>query len=122
VRKAEEITSKYGDHKYFPVKPVTFSSQIVDDNEAMFRPAVYKIRDYQPLDSASRLMNNEIPEKVVSMIGCYRNVARRGEKIRVSGILERIENVETGDFDHQIVVGTGTREDEYIWSFKNSLL
>ncbi len=116
VRKTEEITSKYGDHKYFPVKPVTFSSHIVDDNEAMFRPAVYQIREYEPLDSASRLLKNEIPEKVVSMIGCYRNVARRSEKARVSGTLERIENVETGDFDHQVVVGTGTRKDEYIWS------
>ncbi len=119
MRKAEEITSKYGDHKYSPVKPVTFSSQIIHDNEAMFRPAVYQIRDYQPLDSASKLRKNEIPEKVVSMIGCYRNVARRSEKARVSGILERIENVETGDFDHQVVVGTGTREDEYIWSLKS---
>jgi predicted nucleotidyltransferase len=118
VRKAEEIASKYGDHKYLPVKPVTFSSHIVDDKEAMFRPAVYKIRDYQPLDSASRLTKNEIPEKVVSMIGCYRNVARRGQKARVSGRLEQIEDVETGDFVHQVVVGTGTREDEYIWSFK----
>jgi len=49
------------------------------------------------------------------MIGCYRNVARRGEKIRVSGTLERVENVETSEINHQVVVGTGTREDEYIW-------
>ncbi len=119
VRKTEKITSKYGDHRYLPVKPVTFSAQIVADNEAMFRPAVYQIRDYQPLDSASRLIKNEIPEKAVAMIGCYRNVVRRGEKARVCGILERIENVETGDFSHQVVVGTGTREDEYIWSLKS---
>jgi predicted nucleotidyltransferase len=42
-------------------------------------------------------------------------VAKRGEKIKVSGTLERVENVETGENTHQVVVGTGTREDEYIW-------
>jgi predicted nucleotidyltransferase len=119
VRKAEEIVSKYGDHKYSPVKPVTFSCQVTNDNEAMFRPTIYYIRDYQPLNSASKLTKNEVPEKVVSMIGCYRNVVQQGERARVSGMLERIENVETGKISHQVVVGSGTREDEYIWSFKN---
>jgi len=52
---------------------------------------------------------------VVSMIGCYRNVARRGDRIRVSGMLERVENLETGQVSHQVVVGTGTSEEEHIW-------
>jgi len=115
VRKAEEIMFKYGEYKYSPVKPVTFQSQVVDDKETMFRPAVYQITDYHPLNSASKLAENEKPTRAVSMIGCYRNVARRGEKIRVSGTLERVENVETSEINHQVVVGTGTREDEYIW-------
>jgi len=117
VRKAEEIVSKYGDHKYSPVKPVTFSCQVVDDNEAMFRPAIYQITDYQLLDSASKLTGDEIPEKVTSMIGCYRNVVRRGEKAIVSGLLERVENVETGETTYHVVVGTGTYEDEYMRPF-----
>jgi len=115
VRKVEEIAFKYGDHKYFSFKPVTFSCKVVDDTEAMFRPAIYYITNYQPLDSTSELEKNEIPKKVVSMIGYYRNVARRGERVKVSGTLERVENVETGETHHQVVVGTGTREDEYIW-------
>jgi predicted nucleotidyltransferase len=118
VRKTKEIVSKYGDHKYSPVKPVTFSCQVTDDNEAMFRPAIYQITDYQPLDSASKLAENEKPTKAVSMIGCYRNMVRRGERARVSGLLERIENVENGENSYQVVVGTGTREDEHIWSFE----
>jgi len=115
VRKADEIVSKYGDHKYSPVKPVTFSCKVADDKEAMFRPAVYRITDYQPLDPASKLGEDEKPAKVTSMIGVYRNVARCGDLIKVSGMLERIENVETGEISHQVVVGTGTREDERIW-------
>jgi len=118
VRKADEIVSKYGDYKYSPVKPVTFSCQVAEDKEAMFRPAVYRITDYQPLDPASKLAEDEKPAKVVSMIGVYRNVARRDDVIRVSGMLERIENVETGKICYQVVVGTGTREHEYIWPFE----
>jgi predicted nucleotidyltransferase len=115
TRKTSEITFKYGKYKYSPVKPVTFRCQVANDNEAMFRPAIYPIIDYQPLNPTSKLIKNEKPTKVVSMIGCYRNVAQRGGEISVSGMLERVENVETSEFSHQVVVGTGTREDEYIW-------
>jgi predicted nucleotidyltransferase len=114
VRKIEEIRSSYGDYKYFPLKPVTFSCEIVDDTEAMFRPAIYQIANYQPLDSASKLGEDEAPTRIVSMIGYYRNVARYGQKVKVSGMLERVENVETGEIHHQVVIGSGTRGDEYI--------
>ena len=114
VRKTEEIKFKYGDYKYFPLKPVTFSCEVIDDTEAMFRPAVYQIANHQPLESVSRLEKNETPTKVVSMIGYYRNVARRGDRVKVSGTLERVEKVETGEIHHQVVIGSGTSEDEYI--------
>ena len=116
VRKIDEIDVQYGNHKYVPTRNVTFSCEVVNDNEAMFRPAIYQIKNYQPLDSTSKLMEDEVVSRVVSMIGYYRNVARNGEKINVSGTLERVENVETGESTYQVVVGTGTREDEYIWS------
>jgi len=115
VRKIGEMNVQYGNHKYVAVRNVTFSCEVVDDSEAMFRPAIYQIKNYQPLDSTSKLREDEIPTKVASMIGYYRNVARRGEKIKVSGTLERVENVETGETTYQVVVGTGTRGDEYIW-------
>jgi len=115
VRKPEEITYKYGEYRYCPVKPVTFSCRVVDDGEAMFRPAIYQVANYQPLDSASELAKHEIPTSVVSMIGMYRNVARRGDAIRVSGTLERVERTKDGDVHYHVVVGTGTREDEYLW-------
>jgi len=115
VRKIDEINVQYGNHRYVPMRDVTFSCEVVDDNEAMFRPAIYQIKNYQQLGSTSKLMEDEVPTRVVSMIGYYRNVARHGEKIKVSGTLERVENVETGQTNYQVVVGTGTREDEYIW-------
>lgn len=115
VRKPEEVNSKYGLYKFKPLKPVSFSCTVEDDSEAMFRPALYKIKDYRPLNELSELPREKTPEAVVSMIGCYRNVAKKGDKIEVSGMLERVENVETGKTHFQVVVGTGICEEEYIW-------
>lgn len=115
VRKFEEIASKYGECRYSPVKPVTFLCKIVDESEAMFRPAIYQIENYKPLDSTSKLGKSEIPTKVLSMIGMYRNVGRCGDSVRVSGTLERVKSVNDGDLHYQVTVGTGTRHDEYIW-------
>ena len=114
VRKPEEVSSKYGTHKYVPVIHVRFQCAVRDDGEAMFRPAICKIENYEPVYSASMLSEDKIPEVVISMIGCYRNVAKRGSKIEVSGMLERVENVKTGEISYQVVVGTGTNENEYI--------
>jgi predicted nucleotidyltransferase len=115
VRKPEEVNSKYGIAKYHPTAPVRFCCTVKDDSEAMFRPAIYKIENYVPADRESTFSENKVPNQVVSMIGCYRNVARRADRIRVSGMLERVENVETGQVSHQVVVGTGTSEEEHIW-------
>jgi hypothetical protein len=114
VRKCEEIDAHHGKRKYTPVKNVSFSCEVVDDNENMFRPAIYPIKNYQPEDSASELAEEQVPARVLSMIGYYRNVARQGDVVKVSGTLERVENVETGEQRYQVVVGTATREKEYI--------
>ena len=115
VRKPEEVNSKYGIHKYSPVVHVKFHCTVKDDSEAVFRPAIYKIESYKPDDASSTLSGDKIPKLVVSMIGCYRNVAKKGDKIVVSGMLEHVENIETGEVFHQVVVGTAANEDEYIW-------
>lgn len=115
VRKPEEVTSRYGDNKYSQLMPVAFNSTITDDSQAMFRPAVYRITDYSPLNPKSDVSKGQKPSTVVSMIGLYRNVARKGDHIEVSGAIERVEHVKSGKICFQVVVGSGTLEDEYIW-------
>ena len=61
VRKPEEITVQHGRLRYTPIKNVTFSCMVIDDSENMFRPAIYKIRDYQPADPASELTRDLVP-------------------------------------------------------------
>ncbi len=114
MRKPEEVTSTYGEHKYLQVKPVTFNCTVTDDSQAMFRPAIYNITNYSPLNPKSELPKDQEPSTVVSMIGLYRNVARKGESIQASGFLEQVDEVETGKVHFQVVVGSGIFEEEYI--------
>ncbi|MEM2666867.1 MAG: nucleotidyltransferase domain-containing protein [Candidatus Bathyarchaeia archaeon] len=114
VRKPEEINVKYGECQYTPIAPVKFRCKVKDDSEAMFRPAIYKVENCTRHGDLP-LPENIVPETVVSMIGCYRNVARRGQQIEVSGVLERVENLTSGKITYQVVVGSAESEEEYIW-------
>jgi predicted nucleotidyltransferase len=115
VRKPEEVNSKYGTNEYSPLFHTKFHCRVKDDSEAMFRPSIYKIENFKADNTSSTLSEDRIPKLVVSMIGCYRNVAKKGDELVVSGTLERVENIETGEVFHQVVVGTAANEDEYIW-------
>ncbi len=115
IRNRDEIDSAYRKFQYTPIHDIEFFCKVNDDTEAMFRPAIYKTEEYEPANITSTLPKDKVPELVVSMIGCYRNVARKGKKIRVSGMLERVKNLETGNIFHQVVVGTGANEGEHIW-------
>jgi predicted nucleotidyltransferase len=81
----------------------------------MYRPAIYRISNYQPQDNQAELDLEKIPAQVVSNIGCYRNVARAGQQIKVAGTLEKVQFTRTDSVFYQVVVGTATSEEEYIW-------
>jgi predicted nucleotidyltransferase len=115
TRKPSEVTAKYGDFTFTPLEPVRFIATICSDTETMYRPATYKITNYQPIDDQSELDLDKIPMQVVSNIGCYRNVARTGQQVKVAGTLEKAQNTKDGTAFYQVVVGTATSEEEYIW-------
>jgi hypothetical protein len=115
ARLPNEVTEKYGEYRFNPLLPLRFQCIVDDDSEAIYRPAVYKIKDYTPSDEKSKLPADQVPNQILSNIGCYRNVARNGDKIKVSGMLEKIESVKTGAATYQVVVGTATTEEEQIW-------
>jgi uncharacterized protein len=115
TRKLEEIKAQFGDYTYTPLDSVRFTATICDDSETMYRPATYKITNYQPQDPQSELDIEQIPRQVISNIGCYRNVARAGQQIKVAGKLEKVQSLQDGNSFYQVVVGTATSEEEYIW-------
>lgn len=120
VRKLGEISAKYGDCKYSVIAPIKARCKVVDDSEAMFRPAAYAISGYQPLNQKYQFECDQQPSVVVSMIGMYRNIARKGDDIEISGILEQVEHLYTGKISFQVVVGSGTSNDEYIKPIPNA--
>jgi predicted nucleotidyltransferase len=115
ARKPEEVSAKYGDYSFASIVPLRFECTVSGDDEAIFRPATYYISDYKALDQDSELVKEKLPRCVVSNIGCYRNVARKGDRIKVSGTLEQVTSTKTGEVYYQVVVGTATTEEEQIW-------
>lgn len=115
ARKSSEIKSEYGSARFSSIAPLKFNCKITDDSESMFRPATYKINNYQALTVESELQVDRIPDRVISNIGCYRNIAHKGDEIKVAGNLERVEIIKTGEIYYQVVVGSATSEEEYIW-------
>ena len=55
TKKPEEIKGKFGDYTYTPLAPVRFWATVCDDTETMYRPAIYKISNYKPMDPQSEL-------------------------------------------------------------------
>jgi hypothetical protein len=114
VRKPEEINVHYGKYSYKPIKSIKFRCQVIDDSEGMFRPAIYQIDNYTPLDEESKLENEQIPKTIVSMVGHYRNIVKKGQRIHVFGTLERVKNLENGEVFYQVIIGSGVTNNEYI--------
>ena len=115
TKKPEEIKNQYGDYTFSALSPLRFVATVCDDTETMYRPAIYKITNYKPQDAQSEVALEQTPTIVMSNIGCYRNVARAGQQIKVAGTLEKAQNTKNGSFFYQVVVGTATSEEEFIW-------
>ncbi len=115
ARLPQEATDQYGEYRFTTMHPVKFQAVVSDDSEAIYRPAIYHFKEYTPLDEQSKLPADQMPMRILSNIGCYRNVARNGDKIKVAGMLEKMENTKTGAAAYQVVVGTATCEEEQIW-------
>jgi predicted nucleotidyltransferase len=115
TKKPEEIKTQFGDYTYTPLAPLRFTATVCDDTETMYRPAIYRISNYQPQDPQSEIPLEQTPALVTSNIGCYRNVARVGQQIKVAGTLEKAQNTKDDSVFYQVVVGTATSEEEYIW-------
>lgn len=118
IRMFEEIRENFGDLNYTAVeRHLSFTCEVTDDWESVFRPAIFGIAKYEPLDPQSRVEENNEPSQAVSMIGELRGIASRGDRIKVSGSLEKVEDATTGKLHHyRVVVGSAEQkpQDEFI--------
>lgn len=106
TRLASEIDDR--PRSYRPIGPVEAECLCVRDDEAMFRPAVYGVQGCTSLDETANV--GEVSE-VVSMIGSYRDLVAKGERIKVRGFLEEVSQWDESWL--RVVVGSG-RAGEYL--------
>ena len=105
VRLDAEI--KCSDSIYRPRGEVVVECLVEDDSECVFRPAIYRVTDCVLLKGQ---FDAKSLKEVVSMIGLYRCVARKGDRIVVRGMLEEVIGEEKY---FRVVVGSGLSR-EYI--------
>jgi predicted nucleotidyltransferase len=94
-----ELTEKYGDKTYCPIKTVTIGATVTNTRDSIFLPALYKVAEVE------NETGGYITE-VVSYEGLYDNVAERGEKIIVRGKLEHVTDNRTGEEYDRVLVGS----------------
>ncbi len=94
-----ELTEKYGDKIYQPVKTITTKATVTNSVDSIFLPALYKVADVEEKTGVTI-------EEVVSYEGLYDSVAERGEKIMVRGKLEHVIDNRTGKEYDRVLVGS----------------
>lgn len=116
IRTSKELKEKYGQYEYQAIQQLHFKATIQDDSEAVYKPAIYRIMNYQPLNAISRLPYSVQPSTIISMIGSYRNIAGIGQDIEVAGNLEKIIDHDNAIISYRVVVGSASvGEKEYLW-------
>lgn len=106
IRNVEETRNEYGLYKYNHIKTIEFKCEISRDIESVFRPAIYGIEDIEILNDSIDLELHQI-KQVVSMIGEFRGICEKGEKIQGVGMLEKVINQENSEIFYRVVIGSG---------------
>lgn len=105
TRKDEEIIESYGDSAYKKVGEVHGTATVVNNNESMFLPAIYKIDEVE-LDSETVDVT-----QLVSFEGLYGSLFENGEKIKFNGMLEKV----TGKKEyHRVIIGGASSRKNYV--------
>ncbi len=107
IRLLSEINQRKSIYK--PIAEIKALCKVINDNDSVFRPAVYGVRIINVLSGPTEHVNSI--SEVVSMIGLFRGIAYNGDLITVKGLLEQVQSEREKWF--RIVVGSGL-SDEYI--------
>ncbi|MHA1263756.1 MAG: nucleotidyltransferase domain-containing protein [Candidatus Helarchaeota archaeon] len=114
IRRREEIHNTYGQYKFTPIRPIHFYCDIVRSDERMFRPAIYHVEEYFPVDEKSSLVKAFWPSQIVVMVGEFRDIAKKGDEVEVQGMLEKVESVNGKEIFYRVVIGSG-QGNEFMW-------
>ena len=104
VKNIWEEDEKYGKKYYKYVGQIELEADVVDDSEAIFTPAKYKLENV--LDVNGTFKNSDMIREVVSFRGRFCEQAKRFEKVYIKGKLEKVLSAE-GEYFRVIIGGKG---------------
>ncbi|MHA1799149.1 MAG: hypothetical protein ACTSVY_11960 [Candidatus Helarchaeota archaeon] len=104
IRKIKQVVNAYAYIKYKPLYLVKGEATIIDNSEAAYRPAIYKIKDFKCL--SKDLLSGKTPSEVISMVGEFRDVAKKGQRIQFHGMLEKTVNTKLSETYYRIFIGS----------------
>ncbi len=102
IKLDSEIIEKYGEKKFASEGTVEITANVVDNTEALFNPASYKVSEVRILKG---LKVNDIKE-VVSFEGVFSDLASPNQLISAKGNLEVVVDVRSKETYHRVVVGS----------------
>ncbi len=110
VRLEDELTEKYGQKTFNPLGRVTLQAVVTDSQDSIFLPGSYKIEDARVEGRAAKDI-----QEAVTYESLYCGIADAGEQVQVTGKLEHVKDVRTGqEYDRVLVGSTDGRGREHV--------
>jgi predicted nucleotidyltransferase len=100
-----EIPFNYGEELFTPIVPINIECVISNSDLGYAYPSIYEVKECKILTKDSTLTDIEI-RRILSFEGALTGFFRRGDKVVVRGLLEKVVNVKNNTEFYQIILGT----------------
>ena len=108
--RTEREAERYGERLFRPVGKATITARVEDAGEAMFLPAIYKVRETRVLEGpAIRAI-----EEICSYEDIYAGVAEEGEEVLARGKLEMVIDKRRNSTYFRLLIGSLSGGDEFV--------
>jgi len=111
VKLEEEVQGSFEDVFYRGLGMAEVEATVVDDSDALFMPATYRVADVKVLKGPR--VAEEV-EEVVSYEGLYIDLVHVGERLRARGKLEEVVDVRRGSHLRLLVGGPEAKGWDYV--------
>lgn len=100
ILKPEEAPIKHGSESYLTLiqNPVKLSMMVENADYGIFHPAIYAT---EPV-----MTNGTSVTRIMIYDGAFGGLFKKGDRIEVAGILQKVTQTKTGAESHQLMVGT----------------
>ena len=103
----EEVQEPYQKTKIESMNLIEIEATIASDEYSIFSPVIYQLKDAEIIHSTNKLAI--LPERIFSVRGRYCEIAKKDERVKIKGKLEKVSVEGKSDF-YQLVLGTTPNE------------